>query len=224
MKNIKKTILLLLTVIVSHYANAQTFNWANFSKKQNIINLNAGIDYSISYGAGYNYSLQTKLPIVLNTVFSLPSGKNIIDDYKVKSGAQLDWFKKGSLHFTTKFQGEFRRFKNDFATLLNFGSDISGTIGYYKPHWFIAGEVGFDKAIVTHFKSSDAEKANFPGIQDGWYQPSTGGNFYYGINTGFSWKKFDVYVSAGKVTTQNFTDATLIPFYAQIGINIKFAR
>ena len=28
------------------------------------------------------------------------------------------------------------------------------TAGYYQRKWFVAGEAGFDKAIVTHFKHS----------------------------------------------------------------------
>ena len=62
-------------------------------------------------------------------------------------------------------------------TLANFGSDLSSTIGYYKPKWFVATEVGFDKAIVTHFKHSDLFKEHFPDVKDGWYEPATGGNF-----------------------------------------------
>ena len=42
--------------------------------------------------------------------------------------------------------------------LLNFGSDMSGIIGYYRAHFFVAGEAGFDKAIVTHFKHSENTK------------------------------------------------------------------
>ena len=225
MKKIQRIILLLSASLFSYCINAQTVNWANLNQKQkNIINLNAGIDYSISYGAGYGYLLKTKLPVLLNAEFSVPAGNNLIDDYKSKLGAQINLYKTDNVFFAAKLQGEIRRYKNDLATLLNFGSDISGTTGYYKKHWFIAAEAGFDKAIVTHFKSSDAGKANFPGIQNGWYQPSTGGNFYYGINAGLSWQKFDVYAKAGKTITQNFSNVPFIPFFAQIGLNIKFGH
>lgn len=65
-------------------------------------------------------------------------------------------------------------------------------IGLYKTRWFVAGETGFDKAIVTHFKHSDLYKENSPLVQDGWYQPATGGNFYYGVQTGYSFKTADL--------------------------------
>jgi hypothetical protein len=38
--------------------------------------------------------------------------------------------------------------------ILNFASDFSGLIRYYKAKWFVAGEAGFDKAIVSHYKHS----------------------------------------------------------------------
>lgn len=222
MKNTKQFFLLTAFIFAALFTKAQTINWANLSKKQkNIINVNAGIDYSVSYGIGYGYQVKSKLPIVLNTELSVPSGNKLTDDYKAKIGTQVRLLQLRDVHFTAKIQGVFRRYENDYATLLNFGSDFSGIIGYYKPKWFVAGEVGFDKAIVTHFKSSDVGKENYPGIQDGWYEPATGGNFYYGIQTGYSQQKFDVYLKAGKLTTQNFSDAPLIPFYAQLGVNVK---
>jgi hypothetical protein len=35
--------------------------------------------------------------------------------------------------------------------ILNFGSELKGVIGLYKNRWFVAGELGFDKAIVSKF-------------------------------------------------------------------------
>src|SRR5690606_28578105 len=98
-----------------------------------------------------------------------------------KIGGHINWFEKNNFRANTKIQGVFRRYGNDFVRLLNFGSDMSATIGYYKPKWFAAGEFGFDKAIVTHFLHSDMYKNNFSEAIDGWYEPSTGGNFYYGL-------------------------------------------
>lgn len=92
--------------------------------------------------------------------------------------------------------------------------------GYYQKKWYVSGEAGFDKAIVTHFKHSDLYKQNFPSVQDGWYQPATGGNFYYGLQTGVSFKRNDIYLKAGKILTQDFSTAPLVPFHLEIGYNI----
>ena len=92
--------------------------------------------------------------------------------------------------------------------------------GYYKPKWFVAGEAGFDKAIVTQFKHKDLYKQNFPSVKDGWYEPATGGNFYYGLQTGLSFRRNDIYLKAGKILAEDFSTKPMVPFYLQFGYNI----
>ena len=97
---------------------------------------------------------------------------------------------------------------------------MTGVIGYYKPKWFVAVEVGFDKAIVTHFKHSENFRNNFPDVQDGWYAP-TGGNFHYGIQTGYSFKNSDLTLTIGNFITQDFKTTPLIPYYFKLGYNYR---
>ncbi len=103
----------------------------------------------------------------------------------------------------------------------SFGSDFSGTLGYYRTKWFLAGEVGFDKAIVTNLKHSQSYREIYPDVTDGWYSPPSGGNFYYGLQAGFSFKQHDIYVKAGKIITQDFKTEPRVPFFAQIGYNFR---
>ena len=99
--------------------------------------------------------------------------------------------------------------------------DIVG--GYYQPHWHVAVEIGFDKAIVTHFKHSESFKQNvYALVQDGWYSPATGGNLTYGLQGGLSFKKMDVFLKAGRVITEDFTTTPQVPFYAQLGVDYRF--
>src|SRR5690606_25946338 len=110
-----------------------------------------------------------------------------------------------NIKVTVMLDGIYRRFENPLVRLQNFGGEMKGSFGYYKKNWFVAGEVGFDKAIVTHFKHSDTLKENnYSDVKDGWYQPATGGNFLYGIQGGYSFKKSDITLNLGKVTTQDF--------------------
>lgn len=87
--------------------------------------------------------------------------------------------------------------------------------------WFIAGETGFDKAIVTHFKHTKSYKEICPNVQDGWYEPSTGGNVYYGFQFGFSIKESDISVRVGQVVTQDFKTRPTLPFYFQPAKTVK---
>jgi hypothetical protein len=201
---------------------AQTVNWIALEDTKHIITAGIGWDYSVSYSLGYAYQLKTKVPIMLNTNFSIPSGERLLDDFKTKIGGQILLLNKSNLKGSIALNGIYRRYENPLVKLQNFGSELKGTFGYYKPKWFVAGEVGFDKAIVTHFKHSEIFKETiFAEVRDGWYEPSTGGNFQYGIQTGYSFNQSDISFNIGIVTTQDFKTTPLIPYYLMFGYNLR---
>jgi len=150
MKIIKIFVLAIVAVLSNKSeALSQNLNWASLKPEQrHILNVNAGYDYAFTYGVGYGYQLKTKFPIVLNLEHSQPAGEDIFDDFKTKIGGQIRIYQIKNFHFTAKIHGVFRRYENDYVRLINFGSDMSAIIGYYKSKWFVAGEFGFDKAIV----------------------------------------------------------------------------
>lgn len=221
----KRIILLIFAVSIlgiGSYVNAQSINWGSLQKKdRHILNVTTSLEYGWTFGSGYGYQITTKLPIVLNAEYSFPGGNLLFDDFKTKIGGTIRFAKVNNFQFSAKLHGVFRRYENTLTRLVNFGSDMSAAAGYYKNKWHIAAELGFDKAIVTNFKHSQAYKNSFPDVQDGWFEPATGGNLFYGVQTGYSYKQHDIYLKAGRVLTQDFTTTPLIPFYAQLGYNFK---
>jgi hypothetical protein len=162
------------------------------------------------------------MPVVLNLEYSFPSGKFVTDDFKSKIGGKIRVFEIKNFVFSANISGVYRRYETDFVRMKNFGSDFAGIVGYYRSRWFVAGEVGFDKAIVTNLKHSQSYTDIYPDVTDGWYSPPSGGNFYYGIQTGFSFQQHDITIKAGKVITQDFKTEPTVPLFAQIGYNFKF--
>jgi hypothetical protein len=224
-KKVNRFFLFYMFLTFSVATNAQDINWGNLEvKHKHFINVKMGLEHGLMYGAGYGYQIKTRLPTVLNIEYSSPAGKNLTDDLKVKIGGKMRLYQTGNFHFSANIHGVTRRYKNDYVRLINFGSDFSLVTGYYKSKWFAAAEIGFDKAIVTHFKHSELFKTNFPDVKDGWYQPATGGNFYYGLQTGFSGKKYDIYLKTGKVGVQDFITLPSIPYYAQLGFTLKLSK
>ena len=223
MKNYKEYILIPVLALFIGSLNAQTINWAGLKEEnKHIINASFGMEYGVIYGLGYGHQFKTRLfPLIADLQYSFPSGNKILNDFKIKIGGQIRWIEYNGFQFSTKIHGVFRRYENDFNRLLNFGSEMSGIVGYYRPRWFVAGEVGFDKAIVTNFKHSKEYKDQYPGVVDGWYEPATGGNFYYGLQAGFSFRNKDIWLRAGKILTQDFKTTPTIPIYGQLGFNIK---
>jgi len=220
---IKTAIAVLISIAISGKVFTQTINWQSLKKEdKHIFTINSGFEFGLTYGVGYGHQLATKMPVVLNLEYSFPSGKNLTDDFKSKIGGKVRLYEIINFQFSVNISGVYRRYENNLVRMKNFGSDFSGVVGYYKPKWFVAGEVGFDKAIVTHLKHSQSYRDVFPGVIDGWYSPPSGGNFYYGLQTGFSFKQNDIYLKAGKVITQDFKTEPTVPFFAQIGYNFKF--
>jgi len=224
MKNYNTYILILAATVMMGSAQAQTINWAGLREEnRHIINVNMGLEYGAIYGLGYGYHFPARLfPFITTIEYSFPSGHTIFDDFKSKVGVQISLIEFHNFRFNARLQGVFRRYENALVRFTNFGSDISGVIGYYRSRWFVAAEVGFDKAIVTQFKHSELYADRFPGVVNGWYEPATGGNLYYGLQTGFSLKKHDIYLKADYVITQDFKNRPMIPYYAQLGYNFRF--
>jgi hypothetical protein len=218
-----RTVILTITLFYGS-AKAQTINWASMKEEnKHIVNANFGLDFGVTYGLGYGYQFKIWVfPTIANLEYSVPSGEKKLDDFKTELGLQIRLVEFNNFQLSGKIHGVFRRYECDMVRLINFGSNMSVTVGYYRRIWFVAAEGGIDKSIVTNFKHSQRAKDRYPGVVGGWYQPSTGGNFYYGLQTGFSFWKNDIYVKAGKVINQNLKTTPMLPYYAQVGYNFRF--
>ena len=222
MKKIQCAFIVLFALMISKTSSAQQINWRNLSdNKPHIANVYMGWDYSTVAGIGYGQKLRTTLPIVLNIEYSSPFGNNMFDDFKTKFGGQAEVLHMNDFSVTLKIYGLFRRYENDLVRLVDFGSEFSTNFGYYKTNWYIAGEIGFDKAIATQVKNSDLMKTIYPDVQDGWYVP-TGGNFNFGIVSGYSFHSNDLYLKIGISMTQDLNTSPTVPYYMQIGYNRRF--
>ncbi|MCO5241919.1 MAG: hypothetical protein M9904_17900 [Chitinophagaceae bacterium] len=222
----KSTVIVIAFLLFHNSTDAQVINWEKTSKQnKNLLHANIGAEYGVTAGLGYHRLIPVKrLPLWIGGEFSVPSGSQLaVDDFKVRIGAQIRIAAFNHLQFSGRVHAIARRYHNQSVTLFNFGSDLTGTIGYYRKNWFWGAEVGFDKAIVTNFKHSEWYKKNiYDNVQDGWYEPATGGNFYYGLHGGFSMKKIDITLKVGKALQQDFKSQSLLPFYGQFGVNFRF--
>jgi hypothetical protein len=223
MKNTKTILATTIISLAALQCFSQSINWGNLkSKQKNIVHVTVGYDYGFVFGTAYQYQLDSKIPALLNVSVTFPSGKNMFDDMKTKVGGQIRLYRINNFQFNASILGIYRRYENPLVRLQNFGSELTGVIGYYKSRWFVAAEFGFDKAIVTHFKHSESFKEDiYESVKDGWYEPATGGNFNYGLQAGYSFKRSDIALEAGKVMTQDFTSTLLVPYYLQLGYAFK---
>jgi len=223
MKTLLISIQILFLILAAYVSRAQTQNWAGApGDYRHFLRASVGLEQAVVFSIGYGYKVGVgPFPVILTSQYSMPAGGDLADDFKIKTGAQIRWFEAGNIHFSTNIDGVFRRYENDQVRIANFGCDVSGMLGYYRPHWYLAGEVRFDKAIVSHFKHSTIYRENFPEVGDGWYEPPTGGNFFYGLQTGVTLGRQDIFLRAGKILADDFKTTPMLPFYGQLGWNLR---
>ncbi len=142
-------------------------------------------------------------------------------DFRARLGAQSSVVHWRSLHLTGSATFITRGTQNIIYRGLNFGSDVTGTLGVYRRHWFAAGEFGFDKAIITHVTNTQYYRDNFyADAKDGWYLTG-GGNFHGGLAGGVALGPTELVARAGLRATERF-NAVMPPFYASVGLGVGF--
>jgi hypothetical protein len=213
----------VMMIALTGAGSSQGVNWRSLQDEQlNLVQLNFGYDFGATIGARYGRLMNIGRPVVLGLEYSMPMGRDLVDDFKVRIGGEVEVVQLDGFSATVKIFSNLRRYENALVRIISFGSDFAAVAGYYRSTWHAAGEFGFDKAIATHLKHSDTMKADFPAIRDGWYVP-TGGNFYYGIQGGKTiGDNLDLTLRLGATAAQEKDENPEIPFYAQLGVGMRF--
>lgn len=223
----------LLSVLVARDAAAQ-WNVARFGGSRNRVYTAFGLDpalvTTVGYGRvvpvfGHQFQLAGDVAVAWSpwTLRNPAIAAAEIDtrDFRARLQALTSVVRWRSLHLTGSATFITRGTENSIYRGLNFGSDFTGTAGVYRPGWFIAGEFGFDKAIITHITHSDWYRTYFyPEAKDGWYLTG-GGTFHYGITAGVAIGHVELAGRVGRLRTEDFNDLTP-PIFLSLGAGIGF--
>ncbi len=212
---------LLLSALVAREAAAQ-WNVADFGRDRNRVYVTFGLDpafvLTLGYGrvvsvAGHDVQLTGDVGVV---TAHLDAG-----DFRVRLGSQTTLLSVGSVRLTGNATFVFRGTDNSIYRAIDFGSDFTGTLGVYRHGWFAAGEIGFDKAIVTHITNSAWYRAHFyPEAKDGWYLASAG-TAHYGLAGGLKLGGTELVGRVGMLRTER-GNALMPPMYASVGMGVGF--
>ena len=78
---------ILFLFLSSYFTYGQTYNWSSSKDStKHVVSANIGWEYAVIIGANYSYKLPFKKSIFLQTGFSVPFGKNVMDDFKSNLG------------------------------------------------------------------------------------------------------------------------------------------
>lgn len=212
---------ILLSVIIAQDALAQ-WNVARFEPGRRSIYTTAGLDPAIVASLGYTNVFTVKgRPVQLLTELGVPAAKMDANDFRVRLGAQASLFSRGPWMLTGSLTAVTRGTENAIYRGINFGADLAGTLGIYRPGWFTATEVGYDAAVITHVRHSDFYREHYyPDAKDGWYLDA-GGTYRFGAAGGVTLGRAEVVARAGWLRSEYGNDVTP-PFYGALGVGFKF--
>src|SRR5436189_4762442 len=124
MKRITIALAFVALLIQPGKIHSQDINWNNLKKDhKHLLNVNAGLDYGLTFGARYGYQLESKIPVILVLDLSVPSGEKLVDDFKTRIGGYIRLCQVDNFQLSGKIMGVFRRYENSYVRLLNFGSE-----------------------------------------------------------------------------------------------------
>ena len=219
MKNIAFPLLLLILAVGP--APGQDVNWASGARDKNLLSASFGADYSSYYSISYGRLLQIgKKSLVAGTVFTLPFGSDLTDDWRLLASVQTELLRHGSFALTLKPALVLRQYESPMAALFNVGADVSALYGYQKPGWGAAVLLSYDRSIsarITH----RLQKDDYPAVRDGWYRTRSG-NFRFGARLNYTRRSWGMFLTIGKHYGQNFRDNPTFPFFAELTLQKRF--
>jgi hypothetical protein len=142
-------------------------------------------------------------------------------DFRARLGTQTSLAHWRSLHLTGSATAIARGTDNAVYRGFSWGADLTGALGVYRRRWFAAGELGKDKAIITHVTHTDWYRTHFyPDAKDGWYLDA-GGTVRYGLAGGVALGRAEVAGRVGWHRTEK-RNALASPVYASAGVGFGF--
>jgi len=213
----------LFVVLFAWRAQAQEVNLARLDEgPANRVYLRTGAEWAFVAGVGYARTVPVgQRRLVLLGELTAPWAAADASDYQARVGALVPilawrgWQLAGSLEPTV------RGTKNDVGRMTSLGANAGVTGGYYAPHWFLAGEFGFDYVLTTQITHSKLyREAVYPDARDGWYV-DPGGNYRLGGQAGASFGRYDLVARAG-VLRSMMGGAPMFPLYATLGLSTSW--
>lgn len=215
------TLAFLLSALAAHAVEGQ-WNVARFGTERNRLYSSFGLDPALVTSVGYGRVVRViGHDFQLTGDIGLAAAHLDTRDFRARLSTQTSVLRWRSVHLTGSATFITRGTENSIYRALNFGADLTGTLGLYRHRWFAAGEFGFDKAIITHLRHSDWYRRNYyADARDGWYLDA-GGIYHYGVTAGIALGRAEVSGRFGWRRTENFREVSP-PVYVSLGVGVGF--
>jgi hypothetical protein len=202
-------------------ASAQ-WNVARLDDAPNRVYTTAGLDPALLPTVGYARVISMfGHPVQLAGDLGIAAAELDTRDFRVQAQAFTSILRWRTVNLTGRAALIGRGTENSIYRGYNFGLGFTGTLGVYRRRWFVATELGFDKAVVTHVTHSAWYRTYFYAeAKDGWYR-DTGGTVHYGLTAGVTVGKVELLARYGVQRTEQLNDL-MPPMYASVGLGLAF--
>jgi len=217
-----RRILVALLATLATAPLAAQWNAARYGRNEHRLYVTVGLDPAVVTAVGYGHT-QTILgrPTQVGLEAGVAGGGFDVRDFRVRLGGDVALLRWRDVQLTGRLAFVTRGTRNTIYRAVSMGADAGGTLGVYRQGWFAAGEVRFDKAIITHLSHTTWYRRNiYPDAKDGWYL-TTGGTWEFGGVTGVTLGRTEVSLRAGIPRTQGGRHL-VTPVYASLGVGVGF--
>lgn len=219
----KRVLLFAALMLASgHQRLAAQWNLARLEPGDATWQVSTALDPAIITSIGYRqlrtvFGARTQFGVEAGVV----AGNADLRDYRARLEAGVQVYRRGSFRTVASAAFLTRGTGNTVFRGTNFGADVGLTAGMYRPRWFVAGETGYDKPIVTHVTHTQGyRRTYYADAKDGWYI-DTGGTRRLGVVTGTSLRGVELMLRAGVARTRG-GEALVAPVYATLGMGFRF--
>ncbi len=198
------------------------WNLARLTPGETRMHLTLGVDPSVVPSLGYHrvtslFGATAQFGLEAGVV----AGEADLRDYRVRLGGQVQLVRHRGLRLAASATAITRGTSNDVYRAVNFGADLGAVGGLYRQGWFVAGEIGFDKAVITHLTHSQQYRDQYyPDAKDGWYLDN-GGTWRFGVVSGVAIGSTELMLRAGVPRTQG-GESLPLPAYLSLGVGVRF--
>ncbi|HET9134402.1 MAG TPA: hypothetical protein VFN90_08865 [Gemmatimonadales bacterium] len=208
---------MILVASLPHVASAQ-WNLARRTIGDTRLSMSVGVDPAVIGSVGLHHTVRiVGLRTQLGADAGIVGGEADLRDYRARLGAEVQLVELGQVRVAAALSGIVRGTSTLLFRGTNIGADAGLTAGLYRRGWFVAGEAGFDKAILTHLVHSDWYRERvYREAKDGWYLDN-GGTWRFGAAIGVSVGATELLLRGGLQRTQGW-EPLLVPAYLSIGV------
>jgi hypothetical protein len=188
----------------------------------NRVYVRTGAEWAFVAGVGYTRTVPVgQRRLVLLGELTAPWAAADASDYQARVGALVPVVSWRGWQLAGSLQPTVRGTKNDLGRMTSLGANAGVVGGYYSPHWFAAGELGFDYTLTTRIAHSQLYRGTvYENARDGWYV-NPGGNYRLGGQAGASFSRYELALRAG-VLRDMMGGQPMFPLYATLAFSTSW--